>query len=198
MKIILATRNHHKIEEIKTKLSVFTHLELLSLEDYPDIEDVEETGSTFEENACLKAQYYAQKTGMMCLADDSGLEIDALDKQPGVHSARFLGYDTDYTIKNTHMLALMKDVQKRSARYVAVIALSTTHNDCVHFRGVIEGVIGDQMQGVGGFGYDSIFVPEGGNRSFAQMTLDEKNALSHRARALEQCVEYLERVKPNA
>ncbi len=195
MKIILATRNQHKIEEIRNKLNVFKHLELLSLEDFPEIEDVEETGTSFEENACLKAQYYAHKTGMMCLADDSGLEIDALDKQPGVHSARFLGYDTDYLIKNAHILSLMKNIQKRSARYVAVIALASIDDECAHFRGEIEGVIGERIQGTGGFGYDTIFVPEGGQRSFAEMSLEQKNALSHRARALEQCVTYLERFK---
>jgi XTP/dITP diphosphohydrolase len=198
MKIMLATRNAHKIEEIKHKLQIFPELELMSLDSFPDLMDVEETGTSFEENACLKAQYYAQHTGMLCLADDSGLEIDALNKQPGVHSARYLGYDTSYQVKNAHIIGIMKDQVNRSARYVAVIALAYPNKDCVHFKGVIEGMIATKSLGQGGFGYDAIFVPIGQDLSFAQMSMKQKNALSHRGRALEACVNYLERILSNA
>lgn len=191
MKLVIATRNSHKIDEIQSKLRHFPQLECLSLNDFKNIVDVEETGLSFEENACLKAQAYAHATGHMCLADDSGLEIDAMNRQPGVQSARFLGVDTPYTLKNQHILTALSSKANRRARYVAVIALYAPGETCVTFRGTVEGRIANQALGDGGFGYDPIFIPDGEDRSFAQMTLDEKNQRSHRAQALQDCMLYL-------
>jgi XTP/dITP diphosphohydrolase len=191
MKLLIATRNPHKVLEIQAALKTFRSIECIGLLEIDQIENVEETGASFEANACLKAQHYARHSGFMCLADDSGLEIDALAGQPGVHSARFMGEDTPYAIKNEAILADLKTSPQRTARFVSVVALASGLDPCIHFRGSVEGTIAHSIRGSGGFGYDPIFIPDGFDRSFGEMSFEEKNQLSHRARALEKCKAYL-------
>lgn len=148
--------------------------------------DIVEDGETFEENAIKKARAISDLTGSMVLADDSGLEVDALDKAPGVYSARYLGEDTSYTVKNNHIIDLLKDVEGegRSARFVCVIACAFPDGHTITARGVIEGQIGYEEKGENGFGYDPIFyVPELGCTT-AELAPEEKNKISHRGRAL--------------
>lgn len=163
------------------------HLIFSSLKD-ENLQDVEiaENGETFEENAIIKARTICDLTGQMVLADDSGLEVDALDKAPGVYSARYLGEDTPYTVKNNHIIDLLKDVsgEARSARFVCVIACAFPDGRNITCRGVVEGQIGYEEKGEHGFGYDPIFyVPELGCTT-AELVPEEKNKISHRGRAL--------------
>jgi XTP/dITP diphosphohydrolase len=153
-----------------------------------NLQDVEiiENGKTFEENAIIKARTICNLTGQMVLADDSGLEVDALDKAPGIYSARYLGEDTPYTVKNNHIIDLLKDVTgtDRSARFVCVIACAFPDGRDITCRGVVEGQIGYEEKGEHGFGYDPIFyVPELGCTT-AELVPEEKNKISHRGRAL--------------
>lgn len=185
-KIIVATGNEGKMVEIRQILQgediAFSSLKDESLQDVEIIED----GETFEENAIIKARAISELTGQMVLADDSGLEVDALDKAPGVYSARYLGEDTPYTVKNNHIIDLLKDVEgeKRSARFVCVIACAFPDGRTITSRGVIEGRIGYEEKGENGFGYDPIFyVPELGCTT-AELPPEEKNIISHRGRAL--------------
>lgn len=185
-KIIVATGNEGKMVEIRQILQgedvVFSSLRDENLQDVEIVED----GETFEENAIIKAKAISKLTGQMVLADDSGLEVDALDKAPGVYSARYLGEDIPYTVKNNHIIDLLKDVEgeKRSARFVCVIACAFPEGRVITCRGVIEGQIGYEEKGKNGFGYDPIFyVPEFGCTT-AELTPEEKNKVSHRGRAL--------------
>lgn len=185
-KIIVATGNEGKMVEIRQILQgediTFSSLKDENLQDVEIVED----GDTFEENAVIKARAISDLTGQMVLADDSGLEVDALDKAPGVYSARYLGEDTPYTVKNNHIIDLLKDVEgdRRSARFVCVIACAFSDGRTITSRGVIEGQIGYEEKGENGFGYDPIFyVPEFGCTT-AELTPEEKNKVSHRGRAL--------------
>jgi XTP/dITP diphosphohydrolase len=185
-KIIVATGNEGKMEEIRQILQgeniVFSSLRDENLQDVEIIEN----GATFEENAIIKARTICDLTGQMVLADDSGLEVDALDKAPGVYSARYLGEDTPYTIKNNHIIDLLKDVKgnDRSARFVCVIACAFPDGRDITCRGVVEGQIGFEEKGEHGFGYDPIFyVPELGCTT-AELPPEQKNKISHRGRAL--------------
>jgi XTP/dITP diphosphohydrolase len=185
-KIIVATGNEGKMTEIRQILQG-EHLIFSSLKD-ENLQDVEivENGETFEENAIIKARTICDLTGQMVLADDSGLEVDALDKAPGVYSARYLGEDTPYTVKNNHIIDLLKDVsgEARSARFVCVIACAFPDGRNITCRGVVEGQIGYEEKGEHGFGYDPIFyVPELGCTT-AELVPEEKNKISHRGRAL--------------
>ena len=192
-KIIVATGNEGKMEEIRQILQgegiVFSSLRDENLQDVEIVED----GETFEENAIIKAKAISERTGEMVLADDSGLEVDALDKAPGVYSARYMGEDTPYTVKNKHIIDLLKDVEgeKRSARFVCVIACAFPDGRVITSRGVIEGQIGYEEKGEHGFGYDPIFyVPELGCTT-AELAPEEKNKISHRGRALTAMYERL-------
>lgn len=192
-KIIVATGNEGKMVEIRQILQgeniVFSSLKDENLQDVEIVED----GETFEENAIIKARAISDLTGQMVLADDSGLEVDALDKAPGVYSARYLGEDTPYTVKNNHIIELLKDVEgeARSARFVCVIACAFPDGHTITSRGVIEGQIGYEEKGENGFGYDPIFyVPELGCTT-AQLSPEEKNKISHRGRALTAMYESL-------
>jgi XTP/dITP diphosphohydrolase len=185
-KIIVATGNEGKMTEIRQILQG-EHLIFSSLKD-ENLQDVEivENGETFEENAIIKARTICDLTGQMVLADDSGLEVDALDKAPGVYSARYLGEDTPYTVKNNHIIDLLKDVsgEARSARFVCVIACAFPDGRNITCRGVVEGQIGYEEKGEHGFGYDPIFyVPELGCTT-AELPPEQKNKISHRGRAL--------------
>ena len=186
MKLIFATGNKNKMEEIRQIMSD-TDYEVLSMKEAGIEIDVEENGATFEENALLKAEAIANKiTDAIVLADDSGLEIDYLGKEPGVRSSRFLGEDTSYTVKNNHILNLLEGVQgkKRSARFVCVIAAIFPNKKKETVRATIEGEIAMERKGEEGFGYDPIFyVPEFGCTT-AELTMEQKNQISHRGKAL--------------
>ena len=146
--------------------------------------DIEENGTSFEENAIIKARTIMKKTGEITMADDSGLEIDALGGEPGIYSARYMGEDTSYDIKNQNLIDRLDGVpeEKRTARFVSVITCVFPNGDVVTGKGACEGVIADRVRGEGGFGYDPLFVV--GDKSFAEMTPAEKDAVSHRGHAL--------------
>jgi XTP/dITP diphosphohydrolase len=194
MKVVLATRNRNKVREIKEILSVAdSGVKVYTLDDFPVIEDVEEDGATFEDNAIKKASHIAAATGMIAIADDSGLEVDALGGRPGVYSARYAGEDADDRRNNEKLLSELRDVpdEKRTARFVCCIAMGSK-DDMKTFTGSVEGRIGHEPRGEGGFGYDPLFYPLGSDRTFAEMDSSEKNAISHRAVALRKLREYLE------
>jgi len=185
LKVILATRNRKKVEEFQRVLKE-TSLSLLDLREYPQATDVVEDGVTFAENATKKALQTARLTGLPALADDSGLEVDALGKKPGVHSARFAGPGATDRQNLEKLLADLGDcpAPARTARFVCVLAMADPAGHVRLFEGRVEGRIGRMPQGENGFGYDPVFVPEGEERTFAQMSPAEKDAMSHRGRAI--------------
>lgn len=184
----MATRNAHKVEEIRAILSAFEVLDLSVLTDPPE---VEETGSTFLENAILKAQAISELTDALVLSDDSGLEVDSLGGDPGVYSARYAGEDGNDSLNNEKLLRELDGQSERTARFRCVIVLARGGNVLADFSGAVEGHILQRNQGEGGFGYDPLFVPEGYERSFAELGEEIKNGLSHRSRALEGVVDWL-------
>ncbi|MFR2011597.1 MAG: XTP/dITP diphosphatase [Christensenellales bacterium] len=193
-KIIVATGNQNKMKEIR-EIIKRDDIEFVSLKDegLQDIEIVED-GKTFEENAVIKAKTIADITKNIVIADDSGLEVDYLDKAPGVYSARYMGEDTPYTIKNNHIIDLLKDAkgEERSARFVCVIACVMPDGETFTTRGTIEGRIGYEEKGENGFGYDPIFyLPERGCTT-AELPPEQKNEISHRGRALKAMYKKLE------
>lgn len=185
-RIIFATTNEGKLKEIRLILKDLDY-DIISMKDAGICIDIVEDGSTFEENAIIKARTIMELTGEMVLADDSGLEVDAMDKAPGIYSARFLGESTSYDIKNNYILDQLKGLplEERSARFVCVIACAFPDGEIVTKRATIEGFIGNEIAGDGGFGYDPIFwVPEYRCTS-AELSTDIKNKISHRGKALE-------------
>ena len=190
-RIVIATNNAHKLEEIRQMLG--DSYEVLGLADIGCHDDIPETAETIEGNAEMKARYVKKHFGLDCFSDDTGLEIDALNGEPGVHSARFGGVAHDSERNIDKVLRLMSDVpmERRTARFRTAIAL--LQGDTLHrFEGKVEGIILTERHGTGGFGYDSIFQPiEGDGRTFAQMDSAEKNAISHRGRATALLVEFL-------
>ena len=184
-KIIFATGNEGKMKEVRMILEDLG-LPVLSLKDAGITADVEENGTTFEENAQIKAKAIMEMTGALVLADDSGLEVDALDKEPGIYSARYMGHDTSYHIKNQNIIDRLKGKvgEERSARFVCAIAAAFPDGRVLITRGTMEGQIGYEEKGENGFGYDPIFyLPEYQCYS-AELSLGEKNKLSHRGKAL--------------
>lgn len=181
MKIILATRNNHKIEEIK-KILADSKIEILTLKDFPDVPEIEETGKTLEENAVLKAKKVFSVTGMPALADDSGLEVDALDGAPGVISARFAGPECSYKDNNLKLLRLLKGVprEKRGATFRCVVALALSQDDIRVVKGKVKGIITESEIGENGFGYDPVFFHPESGKNFAELGREEKNRISHR------------------
>ncbi len=185
-KLIFATGNENKMKEIRMILADCGY-EILSMKEAGIDIDVEENGATFEENAVIKAEAISKACGELVLADDSGLEVDYLDKAPGVYSARFLGRDTSYDIKNQYIIDKLEGVpdEKRTARFVCAIAAAFPDGRTVVKRGTIEGIIGYEIKGENGFGYDPIFfLPEYG-KTTAEISPEDKNEISHRGRALE-------------
>jgi XTP/dITP diphosphohydrolase len=188
MNLVFASNNEHKIREIKSILgNSFT---LLSLTDINIREDIPEDEPLIEGNALSKARYVHNATGMNVFADDTGLEIDALNGLPGVHSARFAGENKDSSANIEKVLSLLNGKQNRGARFRTVIALIFEKNEYL-FEGIVTGSIIYEKRGAEGFGYDPIFLPEGKTRTFAEMELSEKNTVSHRARAFEKLREFL-------
>lgn len=183
MILLLGTRNRGKIKELKELLADLEGLELLSFHERPFTE-VEETGSTFRENALLKARAIGQETGIPVLADDSGLEVFSLNGEPGVRSARFSGMPVDYARNNTLLLKRLKGIEDRRARFVIVIVLRLPDGREFLQEGILDGKIACQLAGAGGFGYDPLFTPEGSSLTLAEIRSVAKNAISHRQRAI--------------
>lgn len=192
MRILIASNNPGKVREIR-EILMFPGLEVLRPADLGQDFSVEETGATFEENAGAKARAAQARFGILALADDSGLEIDALDGRPGVKSARFLGVEVSYADKGREVLRLMKDVPegKRTARFRCSAALADADGSVKVFSESCSGSIAFEMRGTGGFGYDPIFVPEGYTQTFAELPAEVKNRISHRAQAIRRVREYL-------
>lgn len=192
-RILIATGNRNKAREISEILGSSWVVE--SLADYPDIEAAEETGTTFEENAVLKALAVARSYEGVVLADDSGLEVDVLGGQPGVYSARYAGSGATDADNIAKLLAAMEafgtDDSARCARFRCVIATAHRGQISGTFEGVVEGTIAREPRGEGGFGYDPVFVPDGFQITFAEMLPDEKHAISHRSRALAKAAVFL-------
>ena len=184
-RIIFATSNEGKMKEIRLIMQDSGY-EVVSLKEAGISADIEENGATFEENAVIKASAIAKLTGELAMADDSGLEVDYMDRAPGIYSARFLGEDTSYDIKNNYILNQLKDVPvpQRSARFVCAIALARPDGTSVTKRATIEGYIGFEIRGENGFGYDPIFMVPEFDKTTAELSIEEKNKISHRAKAL--------------
>lgn len=184
-KIIFATGNQHKMVEIREILAGID-AEILSMKEAGISADILENGTTFEENAVIKARAVAGETDAIVLADDSGLEIDYLNKEPGIYSARYMGEDTSYEVKNQALLDRLSGVpkEKRTARFVCAVAAVFPDGETVVKRGIIEGYIGDKPAGENGFGYDPIFYVDEYNCSTAELSMEQKNAMSHRGNAL--------------
>lgn len=191
--LMIATSNAHKVDEFKKMLEP-RGIVVKSLLDLDESFDIEENGTTFEENALIKARSIARHLNMPVISDDSGLVIDALGGAPGIHSARFLGHDTDYTTKNTIILSRLADVkgEDRSARFVCAIGLVYPDGKELTFTGTIEGYIHDQIEGPNGFGYDPIFYYPPFGTTTANVPDEMKNAVSHRGNALKKLMEYLD------
>lgn len=197
-KIIFATANQGKMKEIREILNDL-NIQVLSLKDAGIDVDIVEDGATFEENAVIKAKTIMELTGEAVLADDSGLEIDYLNKEPGIYSARYMGEDTSYRVKNANLISRLEGVpdEQRTARFVCAIAAAFPDGRVVTTYGTVEGIIGYEEHGNNGFGYDPIFYLPKYQKSMAELTSEKKNAISHRGRALSEMKKYLKReLKP--
>ncbi len=191
-KLIFATTNEGKMKEIRMILSDLPY-EVISLKEAGIHVNIEENGTSFEENAMIKAKTICDLTNEIVLADDSGLGVDAMDRQPGIYSARFLGEDTSYDIKNNYILEKLKDVpeEERTARFVCAIACAFPDGRAVTKRATIEGRIGYEIVGEHGFGYDPIFYVPEYQCTTAELNPEQKNKISHRAKALNAMKEEL-------
>ena len=183
MKLLIATNNAGKLRELRALLDV-PGLEVVGLRDVPGAPEVEEDGDTFEANAIKKAVSLARFSGLWTLADDSGLEVDALGGEPGVRSARYAGEPSDTDANNRKLLAALAGEPHRHARFRCVLALASPAGETHCVSGACEGVITTEPRGDGGFGYDPVFQPDGYSQTFAELPIEVKNRISHRARAL--------------
>lgn len=183
MKLVIATRNRHKLEEIHAIFD-FQGLEVCSAFDFPEIPDIVEDGDTLEANAIKKASEICNVTGLPALADDSGLEVEALNGEPGIYSARWAGEGCTYHDNNLKLLRELAGKTNRRARFRTVIALALPGEKPLTVEGSVQGRIIEELRGDQGFGYDPLFMPDGYNRTFAELPAEVKNRISHRARAL--------------
>ena len=188
MKLVFATNNLHKLKEVQEMLS--NSIEVLSLKDIGCFEDIEETEITLEGNAKLKADYITKKYGFDCFADDTGLEVEALDGKPGVYSARYAGENGNAEKNMEKLLFELKNKLSRKAKFRTIIALNITNKQYL-FEGICDGEILNEKTGVKGFGYDPIFKPSNASCSFAEMNSEEKNIISHRGIAIQELVQFL-------
>lgn len=192
MEIYIVTGNKHKLQEFKSILEPLGYI-VKNIEDINN--EIIENGTSFEENAIIKAKYMSDKYNITCIADDSGFEVDALNKEPGIYSARYLGHDTSYDIKNNSIIKKVKNSTDRTCRFVCVIALVTLNKEVITFKGVVEGKVAYKIEGKNGFGYDPIFYYPPFNATFANVSESMKNSVSHRGQAIRKLVEYLEKNK---
>jgi len=188
MKLVFATNNLHKLKEVQEMLS--NSIEVLSLKDIGCFEDIEETESTLEGNAKLKADYITKKYGFDCFADDTGLEVEALDGDPGVYSARYAGEHGNAEKNMEKLLIELQNKSNRKGKFRTIIALNLTNKQYL-FEGICDGEILKEKTGVKGFGYDPIFKPSNASCSFAEMNSEEKNIISHRGIAIQKLVKFL-------
>lgn len=187
-RLVFATNNAHKLQEVSAKIK--GQINILSLDDIGCHDDIAETGKTFHENASIKSHYIFNKYNLDCFGDDSGLEIDALGGEPGVYSARYAGEHGNHDANINKALTLLQGRTNRKARFRTVVSL-LWHGVEHFFEGTVEGTIRHERSGTEGFGYDPIFQPDGYDVTFAEMTLEEKNTISHRAIAVERLLEFL-------
>lgn len=192
--IVVASGNQGKIKEFREMLEPEGYT-VKSLSDFPDMPEVEETGTTFHDNAIIKAQAVTDRYGITAISDDSGLEIDALDKKPGVMSARWLGHDTSYDVKNQKVLDLLKDKTDRTCRYVCAIAITRVNEEPVVFEDSVECEVALEAKGSNGFGYDPIIYYAPLAKTMAEMSKDEKNSISHRGKAVRELEAWLDAQK---
>ena len=188
MKIVFATNNQHKLSEVSAVVG--SDFEIVTLREVGITEDIPETGATLDENASLKARYVYERTGLDCFADDTGLEVEALNGAPGVRSARYATDGHDFAANNRKLLKELEGVDNRKARFRTVISLILNGVE-QQVEGIVEGDIATAEAGCGGFGYDPLFIPEGESVTFAEMTADQKNSISHRGRAVADLVKVL-------
>ena len=186
--IIFATNNAHKLSEVQALLGDNFHL--LTPRDCGITEDIPETAATLDGNASQKSHYLYDRMGKNCFADDTGLEVEALGGEPGVHSARYATDGHDFAANNRLLLKNMEGVKNRRARFRTVISLIIDGEEHL-FEGIVEGRIAESESGCEGFGYDPLFIPDGHDYTFAEMSADEKNAISHRGRAVQKLVTFL-------
>ena len=188
MKLVFATNNRHKLDEVRA--IVGDKVEVLSLNDIGCHDDIPETADTLQGNALIKARYIYEKFGVDCFADDTGLEVEALDGAPGVFSARYAGEECDSEANMQKLLQNLTGKSNRNAQFRTVIALIINGEEKL-FNGIVKGSITEEKRGDSGFGYDPIFIPEGFSESFAQMSSEQKNSISHRGKAMKLLVEFL-------
>ncbi|MGB7843785.1 MAG: non-canonical purine NTP diphosphatase [Salinimicrobium sp.] len=195
MKLVFATNNANKLKEVKALLP--HHIELLSLQDIGCYEDIPETAETIEGNAFQKVDFVKKKFGYDCFADDTGLEVEALDGRPGVHSARYAGEDKSSEANIDKLMGELEDETNRQARFKTVIAMDLDGKQ-YSFTGICDGNIIFERKGEQGFGYDPVFKPEESSKTFAEMSLSEKAEFSHRARATRKLIEFLAKKTNNS
>lgn len=189
-RIIIASGNQHKIEEFQTLFTPFG-IQVISMQECGQFEEPQETGTTFAANAVIKAEALCAQLGCAVISDDSGLEIDVLNKEPGVYSARYLGHDTSYEIKNQNLIERVADQADRSCRFVCAIALARPDKPTEVFEGTVEGTVAFAPSGNKGFGYDPIFFYPPLGKTLAEASEEEKNEVSHRGKAMRLLMEYL-------
>ena len=191
MKLVFASNNKNKIQEIQALVPNI--IQIVSLEEIGCIEDIPETADTIEGNAILKANYVTEKYGFDCFADDTGLEVDALNSAPGVYSARYAGEQKDANDNMDKLLSELKDESNRKANFKTVIALNLNGKQNL-FTGIINGKIIEEKIGTNGFGYDPIFVADGYEKTFAELSMEEKSTISHRGIAVKELILFLQKL----
>ncbi|MBD1365659.1 RdgB/HAM1 family non-canonical purine NTP pyrophosphatase [Mucilaginibacter sp. ZT4R22] len=186
--LVFATNNRHKLMEVSAKIK--GQITLLTLDDIGCTDEIEETGLTFKANASIKSHYIWDKYQLNCFGDDSGLEIDALNGEPGIYSARYAGEYGNHKANNDKVLGNLNGVSNRKAQFRTVISL-IWNGEAIFFEGIVAGTIRHEISGTDGFGYDPIFQPDGYDITFAEMNLEQKNSISHRAIAVEKLIAFL-------